>query len=323
MDQESGNRRRSSRLAARGVATTPKPEIVVKKSLKSTEKPKRSKRKTSEEASETSISKKTKTEEKKSSKALDEEKEKEINDVSTDVPMDVDNIESTVLTSSNVETNDKPEVEEKTDAPLQDSKDQEVIEKTSVTTNDEKKDSTSLPIDKMEKPQATEEPEIKEEPADEKEVTEPKETKSTEQLTNNVSQEEPKQQDPVLENGNDKNDGEKVVQSAEENEKSDTTNATKDVTTTPNGNDFDDDDKPYTGDDPNEIEFELIYNNSIKHALQGTIPDISICTCPLKNESTAAHVEKQETTKDIGNAVDNTKNVSADDNVDQPSTVVS
>jgi len=91
MDQESG-RRRSSRLAARGVVLTPRAEAAVKKTLKSSEKPKRTKRKTTEEEIiELPEAKKSKSETKTIPDEVDEPaniKTIEKNDISDVEPID-------------------------------------------------------------------------------------------------------------------------------------------------------------------------------------------------------------------------------------------
>lgn len=131
MDQDGGSRRRSSRLAARGVVVTPKADASLKKMAKSSEKSKRAKRKTTEEVIELPDAKKTKTEDKLSTDEVDNPKEKKTNNVKKNevpaikpvdsTPMDVDNVEET-----NVKTNEKP-VEKETDTLIEDSKDQEDV----------------------------------------------------------------------------------------------------------------------------------------------------------------------------------------------------
>lgn len=128
MDQESGSsRRRSSRLAARGV-TPSKTESAVKKIIKTAEKPKRTKRKTTEDTIELPVAKKFKTEAKKAktpaeTPAVDEvgtpEESKvnnvETNEVSSVTPMDV-------VTK---EVDDEPSVEKETEEePVSDCKEQ-------------------------------------------------------------------------------------------------------------------------------------------------------------------------------------------------------
>lgn len=132
MDQE-GGRRRSSRLAARGVST-PKTETI-KKALKSSEKPKRTKRKTAEEVVELSETKKNKT-----SEEIDNPNDIEKNEVSDVTPMDE------AANETNVEETDKPTIEDKTDTLAQDST-EEIIENIPVANEEKEKADTSLTID--------------------------------------------------------------------------------------------------------------------------------------------------------------------------------
>lgn len=142
MDQDVGNRRRSSRLAARGVVVTPKADASLKKIAKSSEKPKRAKRKTTEEeVIELSDAKKTKTED-KTSDEVDNPKEKQTNSVKKNdvsaiksdgsTSIDVDNVEEV-----DVELNDKTGVKKETETLLEDSKGQGVSEKNISDVNDE------------------------------------------------------------------------------------------------------------------------------------------------------------------------------------------
>lgn len=136
MDQEGSNsRRRSSRLAARGVVGTPRAEVV-KKPPKTSEKPKRSKRKTSEEIIELPDAKKIKTEVTTSSdeinKAEDNKTNNLTNDLSAVTPINVDNIEN------NEEPNDKSANDELTE---------KIIEKTPVNNEEKEKIDSSLKAD--------------------------------------------------------------------------------------------------------------------------------------------------------------------------------
>jgi len=137
MDQETGSgRRRSSRLAARGVTTTtPKVETIAKKTAKTPEKPKRAKRKTTEGVVELPEAKKTKTTNKDDEVGVVQQEQTtnsvEKNNVSVVIaPMDVDVVtEPDVSSPSSVKNNDTLQsVGEKTDGtPPKDSKDKEIV----------------------------------------------------------------------------------------------------------------------------------------------------------------------------------------------------
>lgn len=334
MDQEGNTgRRRSSRLAARGIITTPKAESIVKKTLKSSEKPKRSKRKTTEEIIELPEAKKTKTEEKKSEDKVDNPGKNETNDVNNvenDVsgisPMDVendisgispidDNDETGVSPPSDVEKKDLPTIEEKTDEPLEDSKDQKVVEKLPVTGDEKEKDNIISVDTKDEKPEITEikikDPEITEKPE------------------NDVSQDEPKQEPLALENSNGKNNENKTIESVEEivNNDIELSVAAKDIIT-PNG-DTDEQVKSTNGDqsitEKEAIEPIKVLQDDTNH-VETDLKAVTTTTAITTNndEPIVEEVEK-ELDKAADNVVDNIS-VSADDNapkVDQLSTVVS
>ncbi|KAF0765663.1 bud site selection protein 27-like [Aphis craccivora] len=334
MDQEGNTgRRRSSRLAARGIITTPKAESIVKKTLKSSEKPKRSKRKTTEEIIELPEAKKTKTEEKKSEDKVDNPGKNETNDVNNvenDVsgisPMDVendisgispidDNDETGVSPPSDVEKKDLPTIEEKTDEPLEDSKDQKVVEKLPVTGDEKEKDNIISVDTKDEKPEITEikikDPEITEKPE------------------NDVSQDEPKQEPLALENSNGKNNENKTIESVEEivNNDIELSVAAKDIIT-PNG-DTDEQVKSTNGDqsitEKEAIEPIKVLHDDTNH-VETDLKAVTTTTAITTNndEPIVEEVEK-ELDKAADNVVDNIS-VSADDNapkVDQLSTVVS
>lgn len=288
MDQESG-RRRSSRLAARG---TPTKAEIVKKPIKSVEKPKRSKRKTTEEAIELPEAKKTKTEE--TSDELDSSVENKANDVSGVTPMDEENVETDVTLPPIVEQNVTPAVEEKTDIP--DSKEKEDDEINSVA-KDENVDK-SLTIDEEDKP--------------EEKPTLIKEPEIAEQPKNDVSKEEP----VALEDTNGKSDEEKI-ESAVETEKNDVEFrvANKDITSNGNTNDQlkSNGDKSIT--EPEAIEPIKVLHDNTNHL---TETDIKTVTATSKNDvSNAEQVEK------VGDIVtDNTIDDNTS-NVDKPSTVLS
>lgn len=301
MDQE-GGRRRSTRLAARGVST-PKTETPVKKTNKNSEKPKRAKRKTVEEVVELPDSKKSKTDDDTSFDTTDKPENKtnnvEQNDVSSVTPMDEDNKE---------ENDNKPAVVEKADVSIQDSKEQ--TDKNSAS--NEKKENIDIVLEEKQ-PEVNKEPEI------------------VEQLKNDVSQEKPLQEPVVLENTNGKIDDKKTVESVKEiNNDNGFCVAAKDIT--PNG-DTDTQIKSTTNGDelvtePEAIEpTKVIYDNT-NHVAETDLKPVT--TPPSVNTTTnndVSGVEQvaKELDKVVDNAVDNVT-VSADDNapkVDQSSTIVS
>lgn len=285
MDQESG-RRRSSRLAARG---TPSKAESVKKPIKSVEKPKRSKRKTTEEAIELPEAKKTKTEE--TSDELDSSIEKKSNDVSGITPMDEENVEADVSLTPIVEQNENPAVEEKTDIP--DSKEKEDNELNSVA-KDEKVDK-SLTNDDEEKPTLI------------------KDAENVEQPKNDVSKEEP----VAVEDTNGKNDDQEKIEPVEETLKNDIEflGASKDIT--PNGDTNDqvksNGDKSIT--EPEAIEPIKVLHDNTNHLAE---TDLKTVTATSKNE--VSNVEQVGKVGEI--AADNTVEDNAS-NVDKPSTVIS
>ncbi|XP_060857256.1 myelin transcription factor 1-like protein [Metopolophium dirhodum] len=320
MDQEGNNgRRRSSRLAARGIVTTPKAEIIVKKTVKSSEKPKRSKRKTTEETIELPEAKKTKTEDKTSSDEIGNPEENETNnvdenDVSGISPMDVDNVEETnVSPPSDVEKKDLKTVEEKTDVLLEDSKDQEAVEKLPVTKDDKDKDNKSVDETEDEKSETTEE------------LIKVKDSEITEQPNNDTSQDEAKPGSVALENTNGKSEEKEKIESVE-----DIVNdigfcvATKDVVT-PNG---DTDEQVKSNGDESTTEIEAkepikALHDDTNHVEEKDLKAVTATTAITTNND-APIVDQVE--KELDNVVDNNISASADDNapkVDQLSTVVS
>lgn len=323
MDQESiSGRRRSSRLAARGV-TTPRTEVTVKKTVKSSEKPKRSKRKTTEEVIELPEAKKTKTENKTSSDEIDNVETNNANDVEKNEvsAMDVDNNETNVLPSSNVEENDKPTIEDKTDVPTQDSKEQEIVENIPVAKEDKEKVDASLSTDDK-KPEAAE---------DSAKIKDPE---TTEPPKNDVSQEETKPEPVVSENSNG-TIGEKETVEPVEVTKIDTgfRVATKD-TLTSNGNANDKVKPEIKSTNGDQSIQKLEANDAVKalredknHTIETeikavTTPTIIITT--TNNDASSVEQVEKELDKTVEN-VDN-KSISVDDNapnVDQSSTIVS
>lgn len=324
MDQEGNNgRRRSSRLAARGIVTTPKAEIIVKKTVKSSEKPKRSKRKTTEETIELPEAKKTKTEDKTSSDVIDNPEENKTNnvdenDVSGISPMDVDNVEETkVSPPSGVEKKDLKTVEEKTDVPLEDSKDQEAVEKLPVTNDDKEMDTKSVDETEDEKSETTEE------------LIKVKDPEIIEQPKNDTSQDEAKQGPVALEKTNGKSEEKEKIEPVEE-----IVNdigfcvATKDVVT-PNG---DTDEQVKSNGDESITEMDA--KEPVK-ALHGETNHVEETDSKAVTATTAITTNKDapivdQVEKELGkaadNVVDNNISASADDNapkVDQLSTVVS
>jgi len=323
MDQEGNNgRRRSSRLAARGIVTTPKAEIIVKKTVKSSEKPKRSKRKTTEGTIELPEAKKTKTED-KTSDEIDNPEENGINnvdenDVSGISPMDVDNVgETNVSPPSEVEKKDLKTVGEKTDVPLEDSKDQEAVEKLPVTNDDKEKDNKSVDETEDEKSETTEE------------LIKVKDPEITEQPKNDTSQGEAKQGTVVLEKTNGKSEEREKIDSVEE-----IVNdigfcvATKDVVT-PNG----DTDEQLKSNGDESIK-ELKDNEPIKaihddtnHVEETDAKSVTATTAiTTNNDAPIVDQVEKELDKAADIVVDNNISASADDKapkVDQLSTVVS
>jgi len=331
MDQEGNGRRRSSRLAARGVMTTPKAESIVKKTLKSSEKPKRSKRKTTEEIIELPEAKKTKTEEKKSEDKVDNPGKNvtnDVNNVENDVsgilPMDVeendisgispiDNDETNVSPPSDVEKKDLPTIEEKTDEPLEDSKDQKVVEKLPVT-GDEKEKDNMLVETKDEKPEITEE------------LIKKKDPEITEKPDNDASEDEPKQEPAALENSNGEN---KTIESVEEIVNNDIglCVAAKDIIT-PNG-DTDEQIKSTNGDqsftEKEAIEPIKVLHDDTNHVETDLKAVTTTTAISTNNDEPIVEQVEKELDKAADDVVDNIS-VSADDNapkVDQLSTVVS
>lgn len=321
MDQESNSgRRRSSRLAARGV-TTPRAEAAVKKTVKSSEKPKRSKRKTTEEVIELPEAKKTKTE----NKTSDEVDNAEINNAS-DVEkneisaMDVDNNDTSVLPPSSEEENAKPTIEDKTDAPTQDSKEQEVIENIPVAKENKEKIDTSLSTDDKKQTEAAE---------DSIKIKDPE---TTEPLKNDVLQEETKQESVVLENSNGTSDEKETVEPVEVI-KSDNGFCVAKDNITPNG-DTNDTVKPEiksTNGDQSLQKLEVIEtikvledkNHTIETEIKAVTTPTIVITASSNDASSVEQVEK-ELEKTVENVDD--KSIPADDNapiVDQSSTVVS
>lgn len=155
---EDTGRRRSSRLAAKGVTTTPRAEPTPKKTAKSVEKPtpnKRAKRKIADVI--LPEAKKTKTVEEK--KLPETANENNIEENNTVAPMEVEENES--LASSKVEQNDEPAEDKKIETPLKDAT-SEIVE-------------NNLTADVVEKEteQVEEVSEVIEEPIVQKDNTEP------------------------------------------------------------------------------------------------------------------------------------------------------
>ncbi|XP_025196291.1 pre-mRNA-splicing factor CWC22 homolog [Melanaphis sacchari] len=338
MDQEGNGRRRSSRLAAKGVVTTPKSENIVKKTLKTSEKPKRSKRKTTEETIELPEAKKTKTEDNASSDKVDNPGENEIKEETNDTTcfetkvdckiidtekelsgvssLNADNVETNVSPPSEVEKKDLPTVEEKTDAPLEDSKNQKVVEKPTVTNDEKEKDNMSVEIEDKK-------PEIAEE------IIKMKDPEVTEKPKNDVSQDEPKQEPVALENSNGENN-EKKIESVEEIVNNDIgfCVATKDDIVTPNG-DTDEQVKSTNGDqsivEKEAIEPIKVLNDDTNHVETDLKAVTTTTAITTNNDVPIVEEVEKELDKATDNVVDNIS-ASADDNapnVDQLSTVVS
>lgn len=328
MDQETGSvRRRSSRLAARGITTTPKVETIVKKTAKSSEKPKRAKRKTNEEVIESLETKKTKTDDKLDDK-LEDSKEVETNNVEQNVsavitPMDVDNVVETYVSPPSIVKNNNAlqTAGEKTDdTSLEDSKEEE---KVGVKASSEiEKDKTAEPStdDKVQ-------PEVAKEPI-----------KVIEQEKNDVSQKEREQEPVALDNtttNGDNNDKGEVELMVETVKKDTGFFVTAKDTVTPNGNIVDQtkatngNDKPVT--ESEAIEPTKVLNDNTNHVVETDLKSITINTAAItaSNNDTlnVEQVGKEVEAKVVDdNAVDNAS-VLAGDNapnaVDQTSTLVS
>jgi len=333
MDQETGSvRRRSSRLAARGITTTPKAETIVKKTAKSSEKPKRTKRKPTEEVIELPEAKKTKTDDELDEK-LEDSKEVETNNVEKNVsavitPMDVDNVVKTYVSPpSSVKNNNalQTAVEKTDDTSLEDSKEEE---KVCVKTSSEiEKDQTAAPStdDKVQ-------PEVAKEPI---QIIEPEK--------NEVSQKEREQEPVALDNTttNGDDDDKGKVELMVETVKKDIgfIVAAKDTVTakdavTPNGN-IVDQTKATNGDDKPVAESEAIeptkvLNDNTNHVVETDLKAITINTAAITASNDTLNVEqvgKEVEAKVVDdNTVDNAS-VLAGDNapsaVDQTSNLVS
>jgi len=316
MDQETGSgRRRSSRLAARGI-TTPKAETAVKKTAKSSEKPKRAKRKTAEEVIELPEAKKTKTDDQPDNKVNDPKEETndvEKNDASAVIaPTDVVNVETDGSPPSGVKNNDLQTVGEKTDenASLKDSKEEEVCEKTS---SEVEKHIVAAPAidDKIQ-------PEIIKESI-----------QITEHEKNDVPKGEPEQEPVALDNNMTKSesDDKKTVELVVEAVKNDIGFCvTAKDTATPNGN-IVEQVKATNGDNKSEaIEPIKGLNDNTNHVVETDLKSVTInnaaITTSNNDTSSVEQVEKEVEAKFVDNA-----SVLAGDNtpsaVDQTSTFVS
>lgn len=316
MDQETGSgRRRSSRLAARGITTTPKAETAVKKIAKSSEKPKRAKRKTAEEVIELPEAKKTKTD--KPNNEVNNPKEEthnvEKNDSSAVVtPIDVENVETDGCPPSSIKNNALQTVEEKTDenAPLKDSK-EEVGEKTS---SEVEKDIVAAPaIDDKTKPEVIKEP-----------------IKIIEQEKNDVRQGEPEQEPIVLTNS--ESDDKKTVELVVEAVKNDNgICVTAKDTATPNGNIVEQVKATNGGNKSDAVEPIKVLNDNTNHVVETDLKSATInnaaITTSNNDTSSVEQVEKEVEAKFVDNTIDNASVLAAGDNtpsaVDQTSTFVS
>jgi len=323
MDQETGSvRRRSSRLAARGITTTPKVETTGKKTAKSSEKPKRTKRKTNEEVIELPEVKKTKTDNKLDDK-LEDAKEVKTNNVEKNVsdvitPMDVDNVvETYVSPPSNVKNNNALQtVGEKTDEI---SKEEEKVGVKTSSEIEKDKTAASLADDKVQ-PVAAKDP-----------------IKIIEQENSDVSQKEQEQEPVALDNtttngDNDKGKAELMVESVK---KDIGLFVTAKDTVTPNGNIVDQtkatngDDKPVA--ESEAIEPSKVLNDNTNHVVETDLKAITINTATItaSNNDTlnVEQVGKEVEAKVVDDSTVDNASVLAGDNapnaVDQTSTLVS
>lgn len=312
MEQDTG-RRRSSRLAARGV-TTPKTEVVVKKTLKSSEKPKRTKRKINEDIEKLTDAKKTKIEE-KTHNEVETHKERKTNDivmkdVSVVIEMDENNIKANMMLSK-AEQNNKPIIEKK---PAVIS-----TEPCKQTMDIDEKKEVDVPLESSDENQT----ETTEEP------TKVKEPENNDQKENDVSQDETKQESVCLENVNGKKDEKETVE--EEIIKSDIELCVNKDTVTPNG-DTGDQEKPANGDEPvaetETIEPITVLQDDTNHIIETDLKAVSIPTIAItasNTDTTSVEGDEKELDKVVNNVVDN-MSVTVENNtpnVDQSSTVVS
>ncbi|VVC27147.1 Hypothetical protein CINCED_3A007643 [Cinara cedri] len=296
MEQDNG-RRRSSRLAAKGVTTPSRTESASKKSAKSVEKPtpnKRAKRKIAEVA--LPDAKKTKTAEEKSPGEINENNVEKTNAT----PMDVEVKES--LSSSEVEKNEDIET------MLIEIKQPEIVENNLIDVDIEKKEEVADTIAVSE--EAVSEETVSEKPVSEKTVSEtadePVKKDITEPLNNDVSQDTEPKPDPVIVVENSKGNDNKEEEVAEEQLNNDV-DAVKDV----NG-----DVNEVESTNGNELEAVEQNNGDIETDLKAAVT----ATIPAANT-----ILSNNDVSELENVAE-TVNVTPDDkapNVDQSTTVVS
>ncbi|XP_050425863.1 protein SPT2 homolog [Adelges cooleyi] len=318
MDQESGSgRRRSSRLAARGVVAPPKPEVV--KTPKNEDKPKRSKRKQSDERP-SSAAKKLKTEddeplsstpEKEECKTEENKVDTNKDQVDTTAPAKVADVVSVPPSSENKEECVNADAEKTDVVKPQDPKEQD-----KTLQDEEKTMDVDVPTPPPEEKKDAEE--LK--PVVEVEPVEPQIVKKIE--------EEPVTDAKVIGNGlSAEKEAKKDVQ-PEKFEKE--IKAVVKESITSNGT-VDAELKPSNGTGP-KINSDAVETNE---AISGNKPHVTDCEYSQKsiatvnnasNETATKEVASTESEKIVDNAVDNNTIVSADSvapNKDHSSTIQS
>ncbi|XP_050530055.1 uncharacterized protein LOC126899314 [Daktulosphaira vitifoliae] len=152
MDQESGiGRRRSSRLAAKGVVATPKPEII-KKTPKTTDKSKRQKRKQSEERP-SPIAKKSKTDD----HTVDENDSDIDNEISNNVETESDQVDTVAVTTIPKKDEETPIVITGTSDPKK-----VIIDNASIDSEEQEKMDVELPSENKDEVELTKQELLKE-----------------------------------------------------------------------------------------------------------------------------------------------------------------
>lgn len=308
MDQE-GGRRRSTRLAARGVASPKVESPVVKKTVKSTEKPKRAKRKPTEDVIDLPDSKKSKSEE-NSSDETDKPEESKTNNIEKIEKTDELAIPS--LKKDNQDEDDIPRVtgvivRKNTDESIPDSEKQD----DTISDADDKKDVA----------------EDSEESVSEEKQPETQESGVAEQQKNDVSQEKP---DIVAieNNGDDKKTAESVKAVIFNNDNGFCV-AAKDLVTS-NG-DTDAQINTANGEKevskPEAVEPIKVLHDNTNHVAENDLKSVTSATVNTTSNNDVSGVEQVEKEQDkvIDNANDDiivSTNDSAQ-NVDQPSTILS
>lgn len=309
MDQE-GGRRRSTRLAARGVASPIAESPVVKKAVKSTEKPKRAKRKPTEDVVDLPDSKKSKSEE-NSSDETDKPEENKTNNIEK-----IEEVDEPAIPSIKKDSQDEDDiprvtgviVRKNTDESIPDSKTQD--------------DNISDADDKKEVVEDSEES-----ANEEKQQPETQEPEVAEQQKNDVSQEKPDLV-AVENNGDDKKTAESVKAIIVNNDNGFCV-AAKDLVTS-NG-DTDAQINTANGEKetpkPEAVEPIKVLHDNTNHVAENDLKSVTSATVNTTSNNDVSGVEQVE--KEQDKVIDNANDeiiVSTNDsapNVDQPSTIVS